>query len=882
MTNFAVRTALSLLFFQLIIGTGITLNALPAQPSAKPRYSTQTIGDSPKITPTPTPSSSPTPKPVRINDCVSATKNVNNGISITEIKPYDERTLYAQLQAYEESLAQTRYPDISPLYQNVNRLQGSEVRSSSMSVTGSTLPLPSIMTTTGNTANNSLTGSVTSGSTETTTVGADGTMTSTSGTTASTTGGTTSGTTNSYNQVVTQQAVSPNIPSATLSATGFPTPLTYDLSPQDTLDKYTALTYQILNLRSLLNQSYSDKLIAVRDQGSTDYRFESRVQAFLGFTVNIEPQFSDHVAEVEITIRNPQGPLPSGTPETPATPGPTESRLSVISLFPEEKTYNVAKITDDKRSFGAGATISIVNIGGAYSSSKNKLYLVRDTDVVAFQRDAPTRQSANGKFESDPTAISFVWQFKPVLGQKTVAPGLRKVFALVALPKSAVTELDANWSGAFSIRTRWRAQSGSGIVKDNTGMFERAKSLVTRKHAAHWKTNCEGEVVIPAIKNVENALQPEIWSARWHDNGNGVVTILAEGINFSNGTQVMLGNSVLDRPSNGLSIHSEKRLVITGQASAIAKAPPFVINRYGNTKLGMIRATSPNPYLSLENPTVEFKGTGVNETEVSLVLKWKTGADDKLKDLFTSKETTPPVVQIGDSIFGLSNAPFTVRQATKDDVTLTFRAPTDLLRRNSVMTVRELVNDASRIPVEYTPTDAKYEIFSVKSVQKLASDVEGTTNIKIALRGTGFDARTKVIAENHTFGPSTFEIATDTLVVLNIPKTAKKVFVTGGENGDLIAINLSDPEPFAKATIKDPVKLIVRKGDSKAYILRGAILESIKSIFFENVPITFEMGKDKLSIEIFIPSAITASTGEKQLTLVMKDDARVPFLIEVQ
>ena len=73
----------------------------------------------------------------------------------------------------------------------------------------------------------------------------------------------------------------------------------------------------------------------------------------------------------------------------------------------------------------------------------------------------------------------------------------------------------------------------------------------------------------------------------------------------------------------------------------------------------------------------------------------------------------------------------------------------------------------------------------------------------------------------------------------------------------------------------------MNKGDSKGITLRGANLESIKGVFFENRALTFELSKDKLSIELFVPSTVTGSTGEKQITMVMKDDKRVPYTIVV-
>jgi hypothetical protein len=347
-----------------------------------------------KSAPRPIPVPTTTPMPGVINKCESLTQFINNGISVTEIKPYDERSLIAQLQGYEESLARTQYPDLTGLYQNVNRMQGNVFNASSFAVTGSTTPLPAITTTVGNssnlTQNLEQNASGTVGSTGTVTVNNDGTTTvnqNTSGSTSGSKSGSTQTNGTTYNQVTAQPSVTANMPTAALGTSSFPGSLGYDISPQDIIDKQTALTYQILNLRSLLNQAYTDRLLAQGTESGSG--FETRAQAFLGFTVNIEPKFTDAVAEVEITIMNDRG---HRNPPTDSTKPIVDTKLSLISLFPEERTYNIAKITDDKKSFGAGAVVSVLNIGAAYGNSKNTLYLAKDTDTVAFQRSFPSQE----------------------------------------------------------------------------------------------------------------------------------------------------------------------------------------------------------------------------------------------------------------------------------------------------------------------------------------------------------------------------------------------------------------------------------------------------------------------------------------------------------
>jgi hypothetical protein len=49
--------------------------------------------------------------------------------------------------------------------------------------------------------------------------------------------------------------------------------------------------------------------------------------------------------------------------------------------------------------------------------------------------------------------VTFAWQFLPILGQSAVKPGIRNVFAQLAVPKPDVTK--SLCSGHVYARTRW-------------------------------------------------------------------------------------------------------------------------------------------------------------------------------------------------------------------------------------------------------------------------------------------------------------------------------------------------------------------------------------------------------------------------------------------
>jgi hypothetical protein len=483
-----------------------------------------------------------------------------------------------------------------------------------------------------------------------------------------------------------------------------------------------------------------------------------------------------------------------------------------------------------------------------------------------------------GKIEE---STSFVWQFRPVLGQKTVSPGVRKVFALIAIPKELMK--NGNWIGSFQAVTRWKPLTKNGIVKNKHGWFLSKVEGLKGNGVNKLYTACGGTLFIPSSNKVDLALLPKFTKAKWIDNGNGQITVITEGRNFSKGTQVMSGESVFDQTKNNLSVMGEQRLTFTSSAKNIAKFSPVVINRYGMTKLNNVLQTK-NPYLTLEKENVQFDSKGTQNTLVKITLKPKPSTTPLTAseiDIFNNDNFTPPIVEIGDSIFGLSDAPFLTKISTVDKTTISFVVPNTLLKKNSEIIIRELLNNDSRISIDYE--DKKTAIptpFSVKSVQKMADDDSGSNFAKLAIFGSGLDGKTSVVAGT-TQNCSSSEVKSSGLCLLTIPKSTKKVIISHEEN-DPIVIDLSQPNPFPEATVIGSPLEPINKGDSKTINLKMTNISSLKSIFFENIELTYKPADDKNSINLFIPQALSNTSGEKEITLVMKDDKRVGYRITIK
>jgi hypothetical protein len=181
------------------------------------------------------------------------------------------------------------------------------------------------------------------------------------------------------------------------------------LAASDLLSDQLNLASQIFNLQLLYERSLSDRMIG--DQ--------SRLQTVLGFQVSITPPsgYEDclAVAEVEVRLR-PAGAAAAGA----ALPVP----VSLVALMPQEKTYNAESISSSERSIGGSAVARVVTLGYSGKTGTRQLFVHRDSDTVAFEHQP---NPATG-------AIVFGWEFRPVLGRRTVSAGTRQMMAVVAIP----------------------------------------------------------------------------------------------------------------------------------------------------------------------------------------------------------------------------------------------------------------------------------------------------------------------------------------------------------------------------------------------------------------------------------------------------------------
>ena len=210
----------------------------------------------------------------------------------------------------------------------------------------------------------------------------------------------------------TATAVSPNSPSQP-SLPSYSLPSSFSNSAGDIFNEQTQLNSQMTGLQLLLEGSLTDQFVA----GTT--KLKRRVTLGFPISISVQPgfQFQNAVAEVEVTVCNPPG-----TDTTAVNSNP-----SLVNIIPQEKSYNVASLVSKSVSLSGGAIAGVVNFGGSFLHGHQTYYLVKDQDTLALERPA-RKDVCGGK------TATFVWQFRPVLGQKVVRDGMRQTFAQIAMP----------------------------------------------------------------------------------------------------------------------------------------------------------------------------------------------------------------------------------------------------------------------------------------------------------------------------------------------------------------------------------------------------------------------------------------------------------------
>ncbi len=405
------------------------------------------------------------------------------------------------------------------------------------------------------------------------------------------------------------------------------------LAAGDMLNDQLNLASQIVNLEMLYERSLTDRLI---DGGV-------RLQTVLGFQVSITPPAGceNCVAVVEIGVRVKQD---TATADVKVT-----SPVSLVALIPQEKTYNAQSYSDSARSIGGSAVASVLTLGYTSKGESRQLFIHRDSDTIAFERDPTT---APEMFHGDPPAPVFGWEFRPVLDRPTVSAGTRQMLAVIAVPAPDAIPTPGTNSAApvtLEIKTRsyWRR-------------YNRKKQTTSRRWSLlPWKvdaSNVKESLVslhIHDTARIQDDLKPIVTEIKWVNSGPDRATVIVRGANFFSGTKVVIGGSELREENATLILKSSQALEFDTSITSLTNGDAVLNGRFGasfhlnipTTNLPVARLfmekahIKPFRYTKSFRITIDIKGKDNNNDDVDLCLKQLQELPDAI--LFVGNEPVP-------------------------------------------------------------------------------------------------------------------------------------------------------------------------------------------------------------------------------------------------
>jgi hypothetical protein len=830
---------------------------------------------------------------------------VDNGITVGTAKIFDVVLLRKMLNDTSGQLAALSGFNAASITGAIGNLQGVTRDTSFLSAQVTTVPLPTLSSTqsAGNTGTNSttITAPVAGSSPSTVTLqcpagtlptiatngaqactpdpsgssipSSSSTLTTTPSSTSQQVSGAT--TTNQSSNVTTSGGYAATVPVA-YTSTPLTNPTNVGVASSDILAEQVQLNAQLTTLRLLLQGASSDQYLV-----SNSRAVATRQQTTLGFAVTLDPprQYRHAVAEIRIMVVPPAG----------------RDGVSIMTLLPTEKTYNVAKITSKQNSFGGGATVEAVNVGVNTGRSKDRLYLAKDTDTVALEYREPSvasvkppvpqraHDSLKGAVDFEPLgpcdalnpepkgAKVFGWQFRPVLGAEYVRGGQRQVFAQLALPAS----LNEEYVPTVYVQTRWRA-------------YDPKRQVV----GAIYKDSCDIVVDSSGIA----LLSPlRVRDLAVTDIGGGQIKLTAQGDFLAPGVIVRSGpNNVLPTVFDGTNIEvfgNVHDVLQAGDLSMVGEngvKTPFAIASKRNQSCGIARAD----FDAMPSPD------GNSRVKLHLTL----GAD---YDLLDENDGVPqPLVLVGSQVYGLQETPYLdwstpncrpQGQGHAAECTYYFVAPTATLRNAQTFLVKDVTwdNFKKKGTIQFAPS---FNGLSVSSVLPDATAPADSARDKMVFAVSGYDLRklnasqaspyrlTLLVGDatppDLRFSGETDNEGTLSALASSLGK-AKTVRFEVLDATDVLRApvfwDLSIPKSDAQALTASPGFL--HRGDSAKVTFSGGDLANASALVgpvtFEDatkLTATFELATK--SISVVVPTAVSKLAGKKEFSATVILDKR--------
>jgi hypothetical protein len=407
------------------------------------------------------------------------------------------------------------------------------------------------------------------------------------------------------------------------------------IGAQDVLVDQLNLAYQIFNQRIVNERAISDRIFGDK----------LRRQVVLGFPVSIDPPDGSEncaaVAEVGLEF------------------GDSKYAISIVALIPQEKTYNVASYSSSANSID-GSIVSVVkSVSGSSSRRSDHLYLHRDADTIAFERD-PSKESGAFGLRTPKTKLPhpqtvFGWEFHPVLGRRTVSPGTRLMLAVVALPcpeeePASSKEKSAN-SGEKPAKSEMELLKF--VVKTRAyWLTYNRKCQTTNVRWAWWPfPGRQGRVPGWTERTIElfsgeqtAALNPVIEKISWVGTGGDQAVVLVDGRNFFAGTEVIIGGKVHNEKNGGVVLKSDRAFQVITKIEALGLGDAVLNGRYGQSKALVHPPMSP----SQEMVITPYYQILLESVELQPIYVLLSCADGKPFLLETLRQLPDPIISVNN------------------------------------------------------------------------------------------------------------------------------------------------------------------------------------------------------------------------------------------
>ncbi len=498
---------------------------------------------------------------------MASAQDPGNGIHVGEAKVFDARQLTIMLDSLSHSLQGMTFINQGALANALGNVQGYQNTdtSSALFLNGAVGPQAAAVF-----ANNLPAGSSSSSASASQTSGTSSAPTFTINVNPPTsfTTGTTASTTTPSTASTSPTGYGPSAPTLPTLQTAPTYNPSFGPSGGDLLNDEVNLTYQIFNLSTLLNRSLTDRT----------YQGQSRLQAVVGFDIDIEPdaRAQGAVAVVEVTASMNSCPAaddlsPCNTNETP----------KIVAMMPEQGSHNAATLTQKANSFGGALAAQVFSVGVAGQKRSQTFYLYRDIDTLSFQepvpdRDGSARETDSRRCHSNSPCLYFGWQFRPVLGRPTVEAGLRHMIVVLSLPASDLEK--GSPALDIHVRTHWEPYDKKAQTTTRHRYFCWDKCVYARS-----TEYTQPPVAVPRTLTYQKELGPTITAVKWLPTDNATGVALVTGTNFFPGTTVRLGNKTYTGNNDGLTLKSDDELEITAPFTA-ALVGGAVSGRYGEAK----------------------------------------------------------------------------------------------------------------------------------------------------------------------------------------------------------------------------------------------------------------------------------------------------------